>query len=128
MHRDPRRIATVEITLTPDFAVAALGGTLGEPYADAIREQLRAVIQGGQRFVLVDLAAVSEVDSRGLGAIISLSKLARERGGSVRCCGARPHVAEVFTLTRLDRILDFYPNQAVALSEPWDRPSGREDS
>lgn len=119
---DPRPIATVQVTLMPDFAVVALGGTVGAQYADAVREQLRAVVVGGQRHVLVDLAAVTEIDSRGLGALISLVKQARERGGSVRCCGARPHIADVFALTRLDRILDFYPNQAVALTEPWDRP------
>ena len=115
----PQPIATVQVTFTPDYAVAALGGALSEPYAEAIREQLRAIVLSGQRFVLVDLSGVSEIDSRGLGAIISLVKVTRERGGEVRCCGARPFVAEVLALTRLDRILDFYPDQAAALADVW---------
>jgi anti-sigma B factor antagonist len=115
----PQRIASVQITFSPDYAVAALGGALSEPYAGAIREQLRAVVLGGQRFVLVDLTAVSDIDSRGLGAIISLVKLARERAGEVRCCGAQPFVAEVLSLTRLDRILDCYADQAAALAPRW---------
>jgi anti-anti-sigma factor len=120
---NPKTVASIEVTFLPDFAVAAIGGTLGEPYAQALREQLRAIVLGGRRYILVDLTGVAEVDSRGLGAIISLVKLARERGGAVRCCGARPNVADVFALTRLDRILDFYANQAVALAEPWDHPA-----
>jgi anti-anti-sigma factor len=112
----------VQITFSPDYAVAAVAGILGEPYAGAIREQLRAVVLSGQRFVLVDLSAVSDIDSRGLGTIISLVKLARERGGEVRCCGAQPFVAEVLALTRLDRILDCFPDQAAALSERWAAP------
>jgi anti-sigma B factor antagonist len=121
LHEAPKPGAVVHITLTPACAVVALGGKITLEYAQGVREQLRAVVTGGQRFVLVDLAGVTELDSRGLGALISLVKLARERGGAVRCCGAPPPIYAVFELTRLNRILDFYPNQAAALSQAWER-------
>ena len=88
-------------------------------YAEAVREQLRAVVLGGARRILVDLAGISEIDSRGLGALVSLVRLAQERGGAVRFFGASPDVYALFELTRLHRVLDFYPNQALAMSQPW---------
>jgi anti-sigma B factor antagonist len=88
-------------------------------YAEAVREQLRAVVAGGARRVLVDLSGVDEIDSRGLGALVSLVRLAQERGGAVRFFSARPSVYALFELTRLHRLLDLYPNQALALSQPW---------
>jgi anti-anti-sigma factor len=121
IYQETKPGATLQLTLTPGYAVVALGGTITAEYADAIRGQLRAVVLGGQRYVLVDFASVTHIDSSGLAALISLVKLARERGGAVRCCGAAPAIYAVFELTRLHRILDFFPNQAVALSQPWDR-------
>ncbi len=127
IYQEAKPGATLQLTLTPGYAVVALGGTITLEYSQAIRGQLRAVVLGGQRHVLVDFTSVAEIDSSGLAALISLVKLARERGGAVRCCGAPPSVYEVFELTRLHRILDFFPNQAVALSQPWER-SGAEDA
>jgi anti-anti-sigma factor len=127
IYQEAKPGAMIQLTLTPGYAVLALGGTITVEYSETIREQLRAVVLGGQRCVLVDFASVTEIDSSGLAALISLVKLARERGGAVRCCGASPSVYAVFELTRLHRILDFFPNQAVALSQPWGR-SGADDA
>jgi anti-anti-sigma factor len=119
MNEDARTVATVQVTLTPEYAVAALGGSLTQQYSQAIREQLRALVIGGQRYVLVDFAGATEIDSSGLSALVSLVKLARERGGAVRCCAVPPPVYALFELTHLDRLLDFYPSQEAALSQAW---------
>jgi anti-sigma B factor antagonist len=113
--------ATVNIALAPDYAVIALGGTIMLEYAEAVREQLRAVVVGGARQVLVDLGAIAEIDSRGLGALVSLVRLAQERGGSVRFYSPSPAVAAMLELTRVHRMLDVHPNPAMALSLPWTR-------
>ncbi len=117
--------ATVHVSLAPEYAVVALGGTIMLEYAEAVRELLRAVVTGGARRILVDLAAVREMDSRGLGTLVALVRLAQERGGAVRFFGASPAVTALFELTRLHRLLEFYPNQAQALGQPW-RPAGSE--
>ena len=114
-----RQGATIQVSLAPEYAVVGLGGTIMLQYAEAVREQLRAVVLGGARRILVDLTGVSEMDSRGLGALVSLVRLAQERGGAVRFFGASPSVYALFELTRLHRVLDFYPNQALAMSQPW---------
>jgi anti-sigma B factor antagonist len=114
-----RQGVTIHVSLAPEYAVVGLGGTIALQYAEAVREQLRAVVLGGARRILVDLAGVREIDSRGLGALVSLVRLAQERGGAVRFFGASPDVYALFELTRLHRVLDFYPNQALAMSQPW---------
>jgi anti-sigma B factor antagonist len=114
-----RQGVTIHVSLAPEYAVVGLGGTIMLQYAEAVREQLRAVVLGGARRILVDLAGVREIDSRGLGALVSLVRLAQERGGAVRFFDASPDVYALFELTRLHRVLDFYPNQALAMSQPW---------
>src|SRR4051812_8495205 len=112
---------TVNVALAPDCAVIVLGGTIMLEYAEAVRGQLHAVVVGGARRVLVDLGAITEIDSRGLAALVSLVRLAQERGGTVRFYSPSPAVAVLLELTRLHRLLDVYPNQATALSQPWAR-------
>jgi anti-sigma B factor antagonist len=119
VHDEIKCGATVHVSLIPDYVVVGLGGTIMLDYAEAVREQLRALVTGGARRILVDLAGVTEIDSRGLGALVSLVKFAHERGGAVRFFGASPSVYAAFELTRLSRLLDFYQNQALALSQPW---------
>jgi anti-sigma B factor antagonist len=116
--------AGVQVAWAPTHVVAALSGKISAEYALAVREQLRAVVLGGRRFVLVDLSEVTEIDSHGLGALVALVKLARERGGAVRCCGAPPPVYALLVLTRLHQVLDCYPARALALREPWEPAGG----
>lgn len=117
---EPPTMATVQVALSDAGAEVRLSGTIVLDYAQAIREQLRAVVLGGRLHVLVDFSEVTEVDSRGLAALVSLVKLARERGGAVRCHSAPPHVYEIFELTRLHRVFDFFPDRSSALSRPWE--------
>ena len=73
--------------------------------APALREQLRALIQGGSAQVVVDLSAVDAIDSSGLGALISGLKAARQGGGDLRIAAPCAQVTAVLELTNLNRVL-----------------------
>ena len=60
IYQEAKPGATLQLTLTPGYAVVALGGTITVEYSEAIRGQLRAVVVGGQRYILVDFASVIE--------------------------------------------------------------------
>lgn len=112
---------TVQVSHTPTCAVVAVNGSLGIEHAEGVRDRLREVVDSGHANVLVDLAGVTEIDSRGLAALVGTLKQAREHGGSVRCCGASAKVFAVFQLTHLDHVLAFFPDRDRALRQPWER-------
>ncbi len=56
--------------------------------------------------VLIDLSAVTFMDSTGLGALAQLSRLARDRGGKVTVQNVAPRVEKVMRMTQLDHVID----------------------
>lgn len=80
---------------------------LGADQAPLLRELVGSALQPDQRYVEVDLADTTFIDSEGLGALVSVHKLVVGRGGIVRLPGARPAIRELFRLTRLDQIFEF---------------------
>ncbi|HEX5273004.1 MAG TPA: STAS domain-containing protein [Gemmataceae bacterium] len=66
---------------------------------------------------LIDLAAVSCLSSAVLGKVIGLYKMARQRGGGLAICSARPDVAARLVSMRLDKLFPIYPTEAEALAD-----------
>ncbi|MEU8344805.1 STAS domain-containing protein [Spirillospora sp. NPDC048832] len=52
--------------------------------------------------VMIDASAVTFCDARGVAALVAADRLARRRGGSVTLTGARPQMARILRITRLD--------------------------
>jgi len=75
--------------------------------AEEFRTRCAALVEAGHRELIFDLGQVEFMDSRGLGAMISVFKLVSPDGG-VSLAGLRHHVADLFKLTRLDRIFPIF--------------------
>ncbi len=83
------------------------------------RDELMSIVEvyesGDDVDVLMDLSAVTFMDSTGLGVLAQLSRLARERGGKVTLAHVDPRVEKVILLTHLDHVIDIAP-EAIDLS------------
>jgi anti-sigma B factor antagonist len=81
----------------------------------AAAPQLRAVLSDlaadGRARIVVDLSAVTFIDSSGLGALIGGLKQARQSDGDLRIAAPTEQVLTVLGLTNLDRVLR--PHQSV---------------
>ena len=64
--------------------------------------------------MVLDFARVRYVGSAMLGTLVRLQKRLVARGGSLRLCSIPAVLADMFTLTRLDRILDVYRDRQTA--------------
>lgn len=93
-------------------------GRLDMMSARDFREQLHAVVRGGDTRVVVDLSGLDAIDSSGLGALISGLKAARQGGGDLRISGAGEQVSAVLELTNLNRVLKAYESADAAFDEP----------
>ena len=74
-----------------------------------VKNQLRLRFTDGLMNIDFDCSSLDFVDSSGLGALISMQKLANERGGKLRLLSPKPGVIQVLELTRLHRVFEIVP-------------------
>lgn len=79
---------------------------LGTANADAFREQARAALTPAQKDIEIDLSQTLYVDSRGLGALLSLHKTVCSRNGVLRIIRPAPAIQQILELTRLHRLFE----------------------
>jgi len=72
----------------------------------AFRDQVRATMSDGQKFIEIDLSDIHFIDSSGLGALIGLHKTTRVRNGGVRLLNPTPPVEQILKLTRKNRLFE----------------------
>jgi len=73
------------------------------------------VIESGERRLVLDLATVDFVDSSGLGAMVSILK-ALGGNGQVAICNATGAVANLFRLTRMDKVFTLLGSREEAVA------------
>ena len=97
--------------------VVTLGGEIDAYNAPALRLDLRRLIEDvGASTIVVDLAAVTFLDSTALGVLVGALRRLRERNGRLRIVRPQATAARIFELTGLDTVLEFYPERDAALN------------
>ncbi len=74
--------------------------------APEVKNHLRLHFTDGLLNIDFDCSSMNFVDSSGLGALISMQKLANERGGKLRLLAPKPSMVQVLELTRLHRVFE----------------------
>ena len=95
-----------------------LDGRLNMVSAPRLKTAIDEAVGSGHPRLVVDLAAVSFMDSSGLGTLIAGLKKARQADGDVRITGVTQQVATVLALTNLDRVLRVHP-YVEAATDGW---------
>jgi anti-sigma B factor antagonist len=96
--------------------VVTLSGELDAYDAPALRTAFSdAATAAGGTTVVLDLAAVTFLDSTALGAVVGLLRRVRESGGRLRVVLPETEARRIFELTALDRSLDVWPSRESAL-------------
>jgi anti-sigma B factor antagonist len=67
--------------------------------------------------VLVDLSAVTYIDSSGIASLVEALQWARSRGTDLRLIAVSPQALRVFELARLDTVFAIHPDLAAALAD-----------
>ena len=82
--------------------------------APAFKQAVVQAVEGADKRLVLDLAAVEFLDSSGLGAMVSILK-ALGTQGSVAVCNARGAVQSLFQLTRMDKVFTLLPSRQEAV-------------
>lgn len=98
-------------------AIVDLEGRLTlSPTVNEIRTRVDAALSAKSSTGLVlNFAAVSVIDSAGVGELMKIRTLAMQRGVRVALANANPKVVEVLKITRLDGLFKVCADEASAL-------------
>lgn len=86
---------------------------LNAPVAGAFKAQIAAIVERGDRHLILDLQNVEFVDSTALGAIVAILKMV-DPSGHLLLCGASPTVRAMMEVTRMTRIFPLHDDVAAA--------------
>jgi anti-sigma B factor antagonist len=80
-----------------------------------LKDLVQAALEKGERRLLIDFSRTGYIDSSGLGALVSISKRIREKGGELRLAGLNDDLRSLFELTKLDTLFAITetPEQAL---------------
>ena len=108
MRFEDNQVGSVLVAKVLDARIAA-------DVAPQFKARLAGYLSSGHRTIVLDLSAVTFIDSSGLGALISSLK-AIGGDGQLAICGARGTVASMFKLTRMDKVLKLYATSEEAVA------------
>ena len=96
------------------YCVVAASGRLNGASATEFKRRIQQIVEEGKAHVILDMRAVTFVDSSGLSALISGLKRAREAGGYFRLAELQDQPLSVIKLMMLDRVFDIYSDLIAA--------------
>jgi anti-sigma B factor antagonist len=100
----------------PAPVVVAPEGEIDLHASPMVKDQIEPLIAQQRPKVIVDLAAVSYIDSSGLAVLIEAMQRIQAYGGKFGLCGLRDNVRHIFNIARLDQIFPIYTDQSAALA------------
>ncbi len=85
---------------------------------DEIRKEVKSTIEEENATeVIFDMSDVDFIDSAGIGFIVSVYKTLKSKNGKFALSGLKKKPKEVFSLTRLDKIIKIFEDLDTAKKE-----------
>ena len=102
----------------PKITIIRPQGSLNAVNAVKLEQELDAALnQTDKTFVLVDLEEVDLIDSRGLMALISGVREAKQLEQRLCLCSVSPAHRIIFELTQLDRVFEIFESKRFLTTE-----------
>lgn len=86
------------------------------PVLSSFFSEVRQGVEGGARKLVIDLAAVSYLDSASIGCLMDIHRLLQEKGGAVRLSGLQPRVETMISMTGVHKIVPLHREEEDALA------------
>ena len=112
---EPRGIELTEDTFDPSGLVVTVSGALDVASAPLLRDRLTAAIDAGTQRLVIDLSAISFLDSVALAAIVHAKQRLPEDGRLALAVDPSSYVMLVFESGGLPKVLDLVDTRAQAI-------------
>ncbi len=97
--------------------VVALAGRVDSTTSAALEAHLTGLTEGGERRLVVDFSGVEYISSVGLRVLMVAAKQMREQQARLLVAALQGVVAEIFAISRFDRILSVTATLDDALAQ-----------
>lgn len=94
--------------------VKPLSARIDASVSTEFKGRLIDLINNGNTLIIINLNNVNFIDSSGLGIMISIFKILKEKG-KLAFCEIKSPVMQLFALTRTDKIFKIYNLESEAL-------------
>jgi len=108
----------VEVAQRDGWAVVAISGQVDLATAPALKERMLQLVTDGQEHLVCDLTSTEFLDSTALGALVSVLKRLKVKGGEMRLVCTSPSILKVFDITGLDRVFPIHASLDEATAAP----------
>jgi anti-sigma B factor antagonist len=88
-------------------AIVSLAGDIDLEHSPVAREVLLDCVEREQK-VIVDLSAVSYIDSSGVASLVEAFQRSRKKGGAFSLASVNPAALRVLQLARLDKVFSIH--------------------
>jgi len=97
-----------------NYSIIQLSGRVDTVSAPLFREQFAEQLDKGEIYFIVDMSAVSFLDSSGLAALVQLLKRSRSNGGDVKIIlPEEKRVHRILKLSRFDRVFEIIESTEI---------------
>jgi anti-anti-sigma factor len=85
------------------------------PVLSAFFARIRQLVEEGARSLVIDLQAVSYIDSASIGCLMDVHRLLQEKGGALRLSGLQPRVETMISMTGVHKIIELHREEDEAV-------------
>lgn len=98
-----------------DIVVVSLTGKLmGGPESEALRGEIKKLLDDGIRKFVINMKGVPWINSTGLGALMAVYASIQRAQGALRLCHVSDRIQSLFMITKLLTIFETFPDEAAA--------------
>lgn len=99
----------VVLTVTGDITLNKGGDVL-------LKDKINSLLQQGQKKLLLDVGAVSYVDSAGLGQLVHVHTTTAHHGGKLKLLNLGKRLKDLLVVTKLATVFDSYESEKEAIA------------
>src|SRR5262245_48296365 len=108
--------------------VRVLEPKLTYPILAGFFAEVQRRVEAGSRKVLIDLQAVSYIDSASIGCLMDIHRLLQEKAGALKLAGLQPRVETMISMTGVHKIIALHREEREAIAEFARRDKGKADA
>jgi anti-sigma B factor antagonist len=86
------------------------------PTLSSFFTEVRQLVEGGARKVLIDMQPVTYIDSAAIGCLMDIHRLLQDRGGAVKLCRLQPRVETMISMTGVHKLIELHREETDALA------------
>jgi anti-sigma B factor antagonist len=94
------------------------------PVLSSFFAEVRQLVEGGRSNLVIDLAAVTYIDSASIGCLMDIHRLVQDKDGGLRLSGLQPRVETMISMTGVHKIIEIHREEDEAVAAFGGRKPG----